>query len=554
MATEFQEEEKKDEEQQQQIVGGTQTTPGASTPGGVYRPQEGSGRVTNVRRYLEANQPFRESTGGLAGAISEKASQQTQQAQTGLSKAQEQFGQQASGIEQQLGEQAGQTIQTAFKDPSKILQQQDQLQQFQQLRDQGFQQQIGQLQPSLSPYEQQAQQLQQQAQSAGTEAGRFQLLRDAFGSPSYTKGQQRLDQLFLQAQPGQARGLQSQLGDLATQAQSGLTAAQEQMAAKQAALQELSGQRAQEIQNLLQYGTTEGLETELGQRGLSDIEQDIEARLGTTQEQAAGELASLRSRLESGKLSAEDISALGLQQGQALFNLPLQQYVSEQIVDPTKTQIASPEEYARYQALSQLAGADQTFFGGPEAQAGTYNPYEISKERLGQDIADKRQTFTQEFAPEAFKAERFSDLGDWVQSVNNINPYDSRQMSNLVNKAQELGLGKHIDNAITWAKRNAKSPLGNRINPEKFKQELFNEMMRQRDNAQTAAMSTAREMGATAAVGGQLSYSDLLNQFANEIWGGTGRGGEALPAGVTGGTGKGSITGPTGNRVIPEKK
>ena len=49
--------------------------------------------------------------------------------------------------------------------------------------------------------ETQAKELQKRADLSQSEAGRYQLLRETFGRPSYTTGQQRLDQLILQARP-----------------------------------------------------------------------------------------------------------------------------------------------------------------------------------------------------------------------------------------------------------------------------------------------------------------------------------------------------------------
>lgn len=376
MAVEFREDEDRDE--QQPMMGAGPVSPGAAPAAAPARRQLGTGQAANIRQYIQANLPFRAQAGGLAGAISERAEQRAGEVGRGVERGRQAFEAAARPIEEQVGERGRELIQTAFKDPQQLLQQQQQLQQFQQLRQQQLQPQIQQLAPGLQQAQQQAQMLQQQAQQAGGEAGRFQLLREQFGTPTYTTGQQRLDQLLLQAAPGQARQLQTRLGQLAGQAGQQIAGLQSEAAARRAALGQLAGQRAEEIQTLFERGAeAEGLETELGQRGYRDIQEDIQARLAAAQAGAPAELEQFRQRLATRELTPEDIQQLGLTAGQAIYDVDLAEFISPATAQATVSGIMSPEEFARYSALQELTGATP-FAAIEEAQLGTYRPYEVA--------------------------------------------------------------------------------------------------------------------------------------------------------------------------------
>lgn len=394
MATEFIDNEEEREGVQQVTQGVTGgVSVGGGAPSGVSRPQQGSGRTVNLQKYIEANRPFRQQTGGLAGAISEKTEQRAEQVGQEVGAQRQAFEQQAQPLEQQLGQEGQQLIQTAFKDPQQILQQQQQLDRFQQLRQQQYQPQIQQLTPNFQQAQQQQQAIQQQAQQAGTEAGRFQLLRESFGRPTYSAGQQRLDQLLLQASPGQARQLQTTLGDLSQQTGQQLGQAQQELAARQAALQQMSGQRAEEIRNLFEQGAdVGGVEEDLGQRGYRDIQADIERRVQEAQQQSPEQVEAFRQRIANRQLTAEDIAKLGLQEGQQIFDVDFSKYVQPTQMEATVSGVMSPEEYARYTALQQLTDADP-FAAIDEAQLGTFQPYQASGEALQQAISGRQAQY-----------------------------------------------------------------------------------------------------------------------------------------------------------------
>jgi len=395
MATilEQEEEEQKDQEEQvPQIAGGIAGAPGAAAaaPPAARRPT-GAGRATNLQRYIQANiGAGQELAGGLRSDIEQRA----EQARAGIGETRTRFEQAASPLKRELGEEGQQAIETAFKDPQQLLQQQQQLEQFQRLRDVGAQQQIGQLGVGTQELQRQQQGVARSVEQAGTEAGRFQLLQGAFGQPSYSRGQRRLDQLLLQAAPGATRGLQGQLRGTAQQLGQEVSGLGEELGARQQALQNLAQQRSQDIQQLFAGGREEGLEAELGQRGFQDIEQDVQARLAQMEQQAPEIAESLRTGLGRGALSQEQLGELGLESGMQLWDIDPSTFISQAERVPTIGGIASPEDVARYQALQQLSGTQGNLFGGMASEeAGTFRPYDFDLPGLQEAAAGRQQQF-----------------------------------------------------------------------------------------------------------------------------------------------------------------
>jgi hypothetical protein len=377
------------------------------------REPQGSGRFSNLQKYIGANQQYNEAGGGMAGKIQEQSSSRLDSIRQGIQNQKTQAQNQYNQLQQNLGQQGQQLQQQAFQDPNAILQNQQQLSEFQKLRTGGYGQDIQGLAQGVNQFQPGIQGLQQAAQQAGTEQGRFQLLRNRFAQPGYSTGQQRLDQLLLQATPGAARSLKTGLQGFAQEAgtlQSGL---ESDIQSRQSELQGLAGQRQSEIQNLLQYGTTEGLESELGQRGLTDIEQGLNQQLESLRQTAPEQYQQLLSRVQSGSVLESDLPTLGLQAGQNLYNLDLAQYLSPEdvmqgrLAQATAQQVASPDEIRRYQALQQLGQMDTGFFSGltPE-QGGQFSPYGFDVDQFNRDVGlreQSRQNIQQQINPKIQK-------------------------------------------------------------------------------------------------------------------------------------------------------
>jgi hypothetical protein len=148
------------------------------------------------------------------------------------------------------------------------------------------------------------QNVQQMGQMAGSEAGRFGLLRSMFNKPTYSSGQQKLDQLLIQGSPEQMQQLKQAragVGNLGTQLQTAQQKAevlaqqksQEAEAIRSGAAGALGGVKgAKEIEAqtslaIEQGRTRDKVNTILTALGKGEITQDQAQELGISPELAA---------------------------------------------------------------------------------------------------------------------------------------------------------------------------------------------------------------------------------------------------------------------------
>lgn len=404
---------KDDENEENQLSGGAD----ASQGGASASPQAGAGGATaaagpaaarpsspggrpNIRQYLEANQGAGQN---LASGIQNKTQAKAGEIEKGIAEGRNQLQAATNPLEQKLGEQGQQVVKTAFRDPASLLKQQDQLSEFQKLRSGGYGQDISgvnqQAQQQQQALQGQVNQLGQTADLAGSEGGRFELLRNTYGQPTYTRGQQRLDQLFLQAQPGAAKNLQSGLQGIQQGQAQNLSGLSSEAQAKINALSGLAGQRADEWQKLYSGGAGEGLDTNLQDRGLADIDASSQKRLADAQGQI--EYASgARDRLGKNALTSQDISNLGLSDltGKTLYDINLGNYMNQTDKEATLAGTADQAEVARYRALKQLSGdtSGDLFGGAAGDQIGGFKAYDFNKDKLAQDLTSTQKRFEQD--------------------------------------------------------------------------------------------------------------------------------------------------------------
>lgn len=368
--------------------------PSGSMPVAPTRPATPSG-TPNIQSYLKANQGAGQQLAqGITGNVQKQANEFGQQVQNSSNK----LNAQANPLQQNLGAGGQNLIKTSFQNPQDILSKQDQLNQFQKLRDQGYKGDLSNLQNQGQIAQNQLQNqlgtFNQAAQNAGTESGRFQLLRNTLGQPSYSQGQQKLDQLFLQAQPGAGKQLNQNLQGINKQVGNQLQGAASNFQNTLNGLNTQSAQNASDIQNILKtgnYGTND-----LGE-GFNDI--------GTAVQQHKNELIDLKNQLpayqqalKSNMINQAQLNQLGLGNmgGQSLYGVDASQFINQtpidQIQDPTMAQSATPEQLARYRALNQLAGsgAEADIFGNAQ-QVGGYDPFQYNQSGLQTAIGNAKQ-------------------------------------------------------------------------------------------------------------------------------------------------------------------
>lgn len=415
--------EKKDTQGTQGQTQGLQTI-GTASPQGTntttQRPQ-GSGRFTNLQKYLQANQGAGQRIAGQVGdRLGSGLQKQQEQAQSynqklGQAVSQAQQGaQQGAGYLEQLRTMGTQLQQpegaTATQAASQALgaQQFAQSPQFSQY--QAFQQGRGVDEALLAQRQQAAQQgaqalltgAQQAQQQLGSEGGRFNLLRQTFGGaarPDYTTGQQRLDQLFLTGGGG--------LGQVQQDVSGRVKAAQD--LARQAGLarQDVSGLTTQEQQ----------LMGDIQQQAMSNVG-SYENLLRQQMEERKAEAATLGPQLQEqlGKdyLTPEQAATLGVSDlaGTNLLDLDLLHggYLSSQMRTPTVAGTTTGEQAQRYSALRNILGQQEGGLFSPDTEVGTYTPYEFDRERLEKDISGRMEDFRKQTgaeSPEDFMSSNF---------------------------------------------------------------------------------------------------------------------------------------------------
>lgn len=217
----------------------------------------------------------------------------------------------------------------------------------------------------------------------GSEAGRFTLLDSYFGKPNYSFGEKSLDNLLVQ-QSGlgkQTRGLQNEATQLKTQGNQ-----------NSLALQNEASQRAGQVEQ-----SKNATRAAIGLDAQGNVIQGEGAgAIGKEYDSATQALkdANIARRLQQSQmkqnlgydnynnLTQEQIAMLGLGNNTELYNLDLSNYLQTN-PDLTINQSMSPEQRARIQALSQLAGVDDSFASG--AALDPTDPYSINADKLRND-------------------------------------------------------------------------------------------------------------------------------------------------------------------------
>lgn len=331
----------------------------SSAPQQTQAPSVSSGKqgtgFTNIQKLLQANQGNR-----LGQSVASGITGEALKAKQNIEGARQQFGQQS---------EAGRV---AF-DPNQLSQAvvrggQEDIDYVKGLIQGGYSGPESLAQASA--LQQQAAQAQALGQLAGTEAGRAGLLQQYVGGPQYSSGKQNLDALLLGMQGGKqlSEARRSTVG-LAGQAQ-----ALEQEAIRKGQQYKQEGQEAAQ--------TAAGV---VGQ-AQTGIEQDVASRLQAEKNERAQLYKDYLANLSKGQLSPEQSSRFELSPGQQIYNVdPSKFLVAGE--DPTRFNIATPEQYAQAQALAQMLGQTNTLLPQEYASQSGVNTPDISFRRSAFDQA-----------------------------------------------------------------------------------------------------------------------------------------------------------------------
>lgn len=327
-----------------------------------------SGSFTNLQSYLDAN-----ADNNPASQIASKVGQQGQEAQQGLVKAQEAF---QTGLKGQT-QYNPDLINQAIQNPAGLTDQQSNDVIAQRHAKYSGTQGLDQSQ-GYNPDE--ANKVQSEVEATKTEPGQFSLLQSLIQNPNrptYSQGEQKLDQLLLQGQPSQQAfsNLQNQYGQLGSQYQQAEKTA-EQQAVDAAAQAQLSSNSANtqlntgynNLQQMLQdqYGRAQGQAQALGK--------DVPYELGQANLQG---------------LSDEQIQQIGLggTVGRSYgLNPDDAKYFTNNT--PTLSSVATPDQLAKAQAFSKLLERPDIASQYNPDQVGTFKtPISFNADQYAKDLA-----------------------------------------------------------------------------------------------------------------------------------------------------------------------
>lgn len=397
------EEDKKKKEQQQagpltqvSASGATQQVAAPSPTQnytGASKQQPGSGRFTNIQQYIKANQGAGKQ---LASGIGKKGTDASQQIAQNVQKAKGLTGD-IQSEQQRLG-QVGQITSQIQQDPTQLVQDPNQLQQVTKLREgQNLAGRLGsQAKNYLQTGGQSLEEVRGLGQQLGTESGRFDALRSAFGRrPGYSGGEQRLDQVLLQSDPNDPLGNLQR--NLTQQAQLGSQELQQTQTQLGTGISNIESQTDEAQKALLEtlgvFDNVEGEEPggELGKlySALSEAEASAEA-------QRAQDVESYKQQLREGTFTdPEFLETLGLSEGDRLYGLDLSGL--ESIIsggdDITMADVAEEDQLNRLDALRQLAGLEEEAYQDVlgEKEGGVIPS--VDQELFQQELQTARQGF-----------------------------------------------------------------------------------------------------------------------------------------------------------------
>ena len=398
------------------------------------RPQQGTG-YTNIQRLMAANKGNQ-----LGSTVAGGIGQQATQAKTGLEQSQQQFST-ASAAEksqqQKDQEKAGNIVNTAL--PGTYQDTQNKAKAAENTTTQGAptgvegvqapKQTLNQYTPgttttgydasqplvsdedttffkSLGNYsgpqglqntaqiQAQAQQAQQLGQLGTSAGGRQALLQRFIGRPGYTQGQQGLDTALL----GKSGNQQLLQAKQQTQGLVGQEQSAEQLAAQQA--QGLAGARS-----TMQQGMS-GL-VEEGQKGLGSQLQKLASTESATRATQAASMKGIQDKIAAaggdvsklmGNLSPQELDTLGIDTNKymagAIDANALGGYINQANMgntDVTALQEMTPEDKARYQALSQLGAKGNPLKISDSTQVGGKSDFDLFNQKQFQTDADAKQ-------------------------------------------------------------------------------------------------------------------------------------------------------------------
>lgn len=226
----------------------------------------------------------------------------------------------------------------------------------------------------------------QQASAAQNEGGRFALLDQFYGRPTYTTGQKSLDNLLVQNAPGvgaKVQGLGNEAAQLSSQANKSQGDLDALATMNKSATQDTAN-------NSKQYLTDANSKLQTG------LQDEFAKAQKAQQTGYSDEVNAFQNR----SWTPAELRSLGLSPDDRTYGIDPLKYLT-QGATPTMAQVASPEEYARSAALAQLAGDGSTSYldQNSASQAGTAaSPYSFDTSGFQSAATARKAALDQQIA------------------------------------------------------------------------------------------------------------------------------------------------------------
>lgn len=380
--------EQEDDEQQQpgqapQQTGAQSATISQGAPGGAQGKQPGTpdrpGNFVSLSNYLKANQKQAGKLGDQASGVIQSSADQARQ---GVNSLNQSFNQQAG-----QGVQADQNLLSRVGEAEKLSR--DDIQKLKAQSSAQYQgpNSLSDLNDQYTQANKSLNQAKTNVQAAGTEEGRKNLITQINAKPR-TAGITNFDNVLLSAGGGRekveqaAKANQDVTGNVLEQAN--------QEAQKKA--QEIKAQTDATRQQA--QGAIQGAQAQFNKQFDAN---DPNSKLSKAIQEALNKNNKIAKDLgDQGELDQETMDELGISEGQSLYNLDLNKFYNQ--IDPnaiTAESVADQNDFARYQALSELAGVEPQLLKNAENIGKKQNVKSLDKEAF-QEALGKQGRATHE--------------------------------------------------------------------------------------------------------------------------------------------------------------
>lgn len=389
MAYEFQDPNDEDElDENGQPIAGTgggllTTAPGQGSAAGPttgssdFRSPQSAGfsGFTDINAYLDAN---KDQTADLSRKVAGKLTEEEQSVRSDIGKAGQdaQTAINAAAVRPDEG-----LVNRAIEKPADFVKNQTDFDAFKKMRDASYGGPAGVDDAAAATLRNRVTEAQRRAKGVDTESGREELLRSL--NPNSTKGMFTLDNLLLGADPNSRQTIAAAASPFDS-----LTGYLDDVSGTAKGQADQARTDAESARNLVSSKFT-------GEGGaIPTFEKGLTERLSGRQAEEAAQIARIRRNLGGGQVWEQDVPDAGIDsaamqkimaysnalQNQYQVDPDLQSYIQSRSPEAeiTRGKFASPEDYANYSALTQLAGIDPTFLNPNEANMAGTAPWDLT--------------------------------------------------------------------------------------------------------------------------------------------------------------------------------